>query len=116
MGGTKGPGYDHISDDPKNGKTIIMWRILNQYRVQNQVLGSLKITLCEERGLKNTQSLIWEDRRLQKLSSFEDWRSATRPKEQRFTFLTDKIWLFSVIDWEDDSWWYLHQDHHMNTI
>ena len=90
MSGTKGPGYNHISDDPKNGITIIMSRILNQYRVQNRVLGSLKISLCEERGLKNTQNLICEDGRLQKLSSFEDRSLATKPKEQRFTFLTGK--------------------------
>ena len=38
-------------------------------------LGSLKISLCEERRLKDTQNLKCEDRRLQKLlivPSFED--------------------------------------------
>ena len=39
-------------------------------------LGSLKISLCEERRLKDTQNLKFEDRRLQKLPSLktEDWQ------------------------------------------
>ena len=35
-------------------------------------LGSLKISPCEERRLKDTQNPKCEDRRLQKLPSFED--------------------------------------------
>ena len=35
-------------------------------------LGSLKISLCEERRLKDAQDLKCEDRRLQKLPRFED--------------------------------------------
>ena len=35
-------------------------------------LGSLKINLCEERRLEDTQNLKCEDRRLQKLPRFED--------------------------------------------
>ena len=35
-------------------------------------LGSPKISLCEERRLKDTQNFKCEDRRFQKLPSFED--------------------------------------------
>ena len=31
----------------------------------------------------------------------------TKPEDRRFPFLTGKIWLLSVINWEDGSWWYL---------
>ena len=57
-------------------------------------LGSLKISLCEERRLKDTQNLKCEDRRLQKLPSLKTEDLATKPtkpEDRRFTFLTGKI-------------------------
>ena len=42
-------------------------------------LGSLKISLCEERRLKDTQNLKCEDRRLQKLPSLKTEDLATKP-------------------------------------
>ena len=34
---------------------------------------------------------------------------ATKIDDQRFKFLTGKIWLWSVVNWEDSSLWYLPQ-------
>ena len=31
----------------------------------------------------------------------------TKPEDWRFEFLTGKIRLLSVMNWEDGSWWYL---------
>ena len=42
-------------------------------------LGSLKISLCEERRLKDTQNLKYEDRRLQKLPSLKTEDLSTKP-------------------------------------
>ena len=73
-------------------------------------LGSLKICLCEERRLKDTQNLKCEDRRFQNclvLKTEDLATKPTKPEDWRFEFLTGKIWLLSVINWEDGSWWYL---------
>ena len=57
-------------------------------------LGSLKISLCEERRLKDAQNLKCEDRRLQKLPSLKIEELAAKPikpEDRRFVFLTGKI-------------------------
>ena len=57
-------------------------------------LGSVKINLCAERRLKDTQNLKCEDRRLQKLPSLKTEDLATKPtkpEDRRFAFLTGKI-------------------------
>ena len=65
------------------------------FKIQGEgVIGSLKISLCEERRLKDTQNLKCEDRRLQKLPSLktEDLASKpTKPEDRRFAFLTGMI-------------------------
>mgnify|MGYP001800575366 CR=1 FL=1 len=76
-------------------------------------LGSLKISPCEERRLQDTQNLKCEDRRFQYCLVLKTEDLATKPTEPedwRFEFLTGKICLLSVINWEDGSWWYLPQD------
>ena len=55
------------------------------------VTGSMKISLCEDRGLNDTQSLKCDDKRHQKLLSFEDQDLATKPYDLRFEFLTGKV-------------------------
>ena len=73
-------------------------------------LGSLKISLCEERRLEDTQNLKCEDRRFQNCLVLTTDDLATKPtklEDWRFKFLTGKIWFLNVINWEDRSWWYL---------
>ena len=56
-------------------------------------LGSLKISLSEERRLNDTQNLKCEDRRLQKLPSLKTEDLATKPtkpEDRRSAFLTEK--------------------------
>ena len=45
----------------------------------NRVLGSLKISLCEERRLEDTQNLKCEDRRFQNCLVLTTEDSATKP-------------------------------------
>ena len=54
-------------------------------------LGSVKISLCEERRLKDSQNLRCEDKRLQKLPSFEDWRVGNLAKRSKIC----------ILNWED---------------
>ena len=75
-------------------------------------LGSLKISSREERRLKDTQNLKCEDRRFQNCLVLKTENFATKPtkpEDWRFEFSTGKIWLLSVFNWEDSSWWYLPQ-------
>ena len=53
-------------------------------------LGSLKMSLCEERRLKDTQNLKCEDRRFQNclvLKTEDLATKPTKPEDQRFAFL-----------------------------
>ena len=73
-------------------------------------LGSLKISLCEERRFEDIQNLKCEDGRYQICLVLTPEDSATKPtkvEDWRFNFLTGKIWFLSVFNWEDRSWWYL---------
>ena len=57
-------------------------------------LGSLKISPCEERRLKDTQNLKCEDRRFQNYLALKTEDLATKPtkpEDRRFGFLTGKI-------------------------
>ena len=57
-------------------------------------LGSLKINLCEERRLEDTQNLKCEDRRFQNCLVLTTDDLATKPtklEDRRFEFLTGKI-------------------------
>ena len=47
----------------------------------NRVLGSLKISLCEERRLEDTQNLKCEDRRFQNCLVLTTEDSATKPNK-----------------------------------
>ena len=58
------------------------------------LLGRLKICLCEERRLKDTQNLKCEDRRFQNrlVLKAEDLAiKPTKPEDRRFASLTGKI-------------------------
>ena len=57
----------------------------------NRVLGSLKISLCEDRRLIDTPNLNCEDRGLQKCLVSKTKGLATKPEDSRFEFLTGKI-------------------------
>ena len=85
------------------------WFIDNNGEVTG-FLGSLKISPCEERRLKETQNLICENRRFQNCLVLKTEDLTTNPaksEDWRFEFLTGKIWLLSVINWEEGSWWFL---------
>ena len=74
--------------------------------------GSLKIGLCEERRLTDTQILNMkteDHKNCLVLKTEELTTKPTKPENLGFAFLTGKIWLLSVINWEDSSWWYLPQ-------
>ena len=69
-------------------------------------LGSLKISPCEDRRLKDTQNLKCEDRRFQNCLVLKTEELATKPSKPeiwRFEFLTGKVWLLSVINWKEGS-------------
>ena len=73
-------------------------------------LGRLKISLCEERRLKDTQNLKFEDKRFQNCLVLKTEDSATKPSKPEYwrsELLNGKIWLLCVINWEDSSWWCL---------
>ena len=70
-------------------------------------LVSLKISLYEERRLKNNKNLKCEDRRLKNSLVLKTEYLATKPEDWRFAFSSWKIWLLSLIKWEDGCWWYL---------
>ena len=74
----------------------------------NRVFGSPKISLCEDRKLKSLQNLKCEDRRIQNCLVLTTEDLATKPDDWRFGFLSEKIWLLHVFNWEDDSSWYPH--------
>ena len=58
-------------------------------------MGSLKISLCEDRRLKDTQKLKCEDSRLQNCLALKTEDLTTKPEEDwRFGFLTGKIWFY----------------------
>ena len=75
--------------------------------------GSPKISFCEDKRLKDTQNLKCEDRWLQNCLVLKTDNLAAKPGDWRFEFITVKIWLLSVINWEYDSLWYLSLDHNL---
>ena len=93
------------------------WHCKNRSESQSQgkgggvtgLSGSMNICICEHRWSKDTRNLTCEDRRLQNCLVLKTEDLATKPEDWRFEFLTGKIWLLSVINWEGGSWWYLPQ-------
>ena len=58
---------------------------------------ALKIFNVKTEDFKNCPILKTEDLAIK----------PSKPENQRYAFLTGKIWLLSVINCEDGSWWYL---------
>ena len=70
-------------------------------RGETRFLGSLEISLCEERRLEDAQNLKCENRRFQNCLVFTTDDLATKPtklEDRRFKFLTGKMRFLSVIN------------------
>ena len=68
---------------------------------------SLRISLCEDRRLKDTHNLKCENKRHKKYLVLKTEDGAPKREDWRFEFLAGKIWLLGVLNWEDSSLWYL---------
>ena len=73
---------------------LIVGTTNSHYLGVTEFLGSLKISLSEERRLKDTQNLKCEDGRFQNylvLKTEDLITKPTKPEDRRFAFLTGKI-------------------------